>query len=139
MFLRVSAPNGKKTKSYLPNEVQVIHQTRERMIFDYLEPQIQDRWNELRCLDLACHEGYFALQFALHGCRKVLGIDAREEHVTNAVLIRDLHSLKNLTFERGNVLELTATGLGEFDVVLMLGFLYHVPDIIGALKAARSH
>ena len=137
-FYEFQLPNGKKTKSYLPNEIQVIHQTRERMIFDYLEPQIQGRWDKLRCLDLACHEGYFALKLALHGCREVLGIDAREEHVTNAVLIRDLHSLKNLTFKCGNVLELTGTGLGEFDVVLMLGLLYHVPDIIGALRAVRT-
>jgi tRNA (mo5U34)-methyltransferase len=137
-FYEFQLPNGKKTKSYLPSEIQVIHQTRERMIFDYLESQIQGRWGELRCLDLACHEGYFALQFALHGCREVLGIDAREEHVTNAALIRDLHGLKNLTFKCGNVLELAGTGLGGFDVVLMLGLLYHVPDIIGVLRAARA-
>jgi tRNA (mo5U34)-methyltransferase len=137
-FYEFQLPSGKKTKSYLPNEIQPIHQTRERMMFNYLEPRVGDRWGELRCLDLACHEGYFALKLALHGCREVLGIDAREEHVTNAVLIRDLHGLKNLTFKCGNVLELTGTGLGEFDVVLMLGLLYHVPDIIGALRAVRT-
>jgi 2-polyprenyl-3-methyl-5-hydroxy-6-metoxy-1,4-benzoquinol methylase len=38
------------------------------MIFDYLERRVGDRWAGLRCLDLGCHEGYFALQLALRGC-----------------------------------------------------------------------
>lgn len=108
------------------------------MVFNFLESKIGHRWAELRCVDIACHEGYFALQLALRGCREVLGIDAREEHVANAGLIRDLHGLKNLDFKRGNVLDLAGVGLGEFDAVLMLGLLYHVPDIIGALKTARA-
>ena len=36
------------------------------------------------------------------------------------------------------MLELAGAGLREFDVVLMLGLLYHVSDIIGALTAARA-
>ena len=93
---------------------------------------------ELLCLDLACHEGYFALQLALHGCREVLGIDAREENVARATLMRDLYALENLAFKRGNVLELTAAGIGQFDIVLMLGLLYHTPDIVGVLRLARA-
>ena len=87
-FYEFQLPSGRKTKSYLPEEIQVIHRTRERMIFQYLEQRARTRWGELRCLDLGCHEGYFALQLALRGCREVLGIDARKEHVENATLIR---------------------------------------------------
>jgi tRNA (mo5U34)-methyltransferase len=137
-FYEFQLPSGRKTKSYLPAEIQFIHRTRERMIFQYLEQRAGTRWGELRCLDLGCHEGYFALQLALRGCREVLGIDARKEHVENATLIRDLYHLENLSFTRGNVLELAAADLGEFDIVLMLGLLYHVPDIVGALKVARA-
>lgn len=108
------------------------------MIFQYLEPRVGDRWANLRCLDLACHESYFSLQLPLRGCREVLGIDAREEHVANAGLIRDLYGLANLSFGCGNVLELESANLGEFDVVLMLGLLYHVADIVCTLKAARA-
>jgi tRNA (mo5U34)-methyltransferase len=137
-FYEFQLPSGRKTKSYVANEIQPIHQTRQWMVFNYLEERVGDRWGELRCLDLACHEGYFALQLALHGCKEVLGIDAREESISNANLIRDVHGLKNLSFMCGNILELEDAGLGEFDVVLMLGLLYHVPDIIGALSAART-
>ena len=103
-FYEFRLPSGRKTKSYLPNQIQPIHRTRERMMFDYLEQTVGDRWSKLRCLDMACHEGYFALQLALRGCGEVLGIDAREENVAHATLMRDLHGLQNLGFKCGNVL-----------------------------------
>jgi tRNA (mo5U34)-methyltransferase len=137
-FYEFQLPSGRKTKSYVANEVQPIHQTRQRMVFNYLEERVGDRWCELRCLDLGCHEGYFALQLASRGCREVLGVDAREENLGHATLIRDLHGLGNLSFRCGNILELESAGLGEFDVVLMLGLLYHIPDVIGALRVARA-
>jgi SAM-dependent methyltransferase len=137
-FYEFQLPSGRRTKSYLPKEIQPIHRTRERMMFDYLEQTVGGRLGELRCLDLACHEGYFALQLALHGCREVLGIDAREENVAHATLMRDLYGLENLAFRRGNLLELTAAGIGQFDIVLMLGLLYHTPDIVGVLRLARA-
>jgi tRNA (mo5U34)-methyltransferase len=137
-FYEFQLPSGRKTKSYLPKEIQPIHRTREQMMFDCLKQRTRDRWDELRCLDLACHEGYFALQLALHGCREVLGIDAREENVGHAMLMRELHVLENLSFRRGNVLELTAAGIGQFDVVLVLGLLYHTPHIVGLLRVVRA-
>jgi tRNA (mo5U34)-methyltransferase len=137
-FYEFELPSGRKTRSYLPAEVLSIHETRGKMAFEHLEQRLEDRWTDLRCLDLGCNEGYFALQLALRGCRQVLGIDARQDNVAHATLIRDLHGLENLDFRIGNVLELTGSELGEFDVVLMFGLLYHVPDIIGVLKLARA-
>ena len=52
--------------------------------------------------------------------------------------MRDLYGLENLAFKRGNVLELTAGGIGQFDIVLMLGLLYHTPAIVGVLRLARA-
>jgi len=137
-FYEFELPSGKRTRSYLPDEVKSIHRTRERMVFDYLDRRVAGRWSELRCLDIGCHEGYFALQLARRGCRQVLGIDARDAHVADAALVRDVYGLENLTFQRGNILELTNADLGRFDIVLLLGLLYHVPDIVGALNAARA-
>jgi tRNA (mo5U34)-methyltransferase len=135
-FYEFQLPSGKRTKSYLPKEILPIHRTRERMMFEYLERTVGGRWGELRCLDLACHEGYFALQLALHGCIEVLGIDAREENVAHATLMRDLHGLKNLSFRCEKVLELTTAAFGQFDIVLIFGLLYHTPDIVSVLKNA---
>ncbi len=137
-FYEFELPSGRKTRSYLPSDVLGIHQTRSRMAFDYLDRRFGDRWSDLRCLDLGCHEGFFALQLALRGCRQVLGIDARKDNVASAALLRDLYGLENLDFRAGNVFELMASELGEFDVVLIFGLLYHVPDIIGVLKLARA-
>ena len=137
-FYEFALPSGRHTRSYLPDHVKSIHKTRERMVFDFLARRVGDRWSELRCLDVGCHEGYFALQLALRGCREVLGVDARQDHVDHATLIRDLYSLENLSFHRGNIMELVATGFGEFDIVLVFGLLYHVPDVVASLRTLRG-
>jgi tRNA (mo5U34)-methyltransferase len=136
-FYQFKLPSGRVTRSYLPEEVQSIHRTREDMLFRYLEERLEGHWKAMRCLDLGCHEGYFALQLAHRGCREVFGIDARQEHITSANLIRNVYRLENLRFRQANLLELTATDLGTFDIVVMFGILYHLPDVVGAIRIAR--
>jgi ubiquinone/menaquinone biosynthesis C-methylase UbiE len=136
-FYEFRLPGGKMTKCYLPDEVKSIHRTREKVILDYLGRRVGSRWKELRCLDIACHEGFFALMLAKKGCREVVGVDARPEHVESANLMRDLYGLKNVTFQQGDLFELNTAELGKFDIVLLFGVLYHVPDIMGALRIAR--
>ena len=136
-FYEFPLPGGQSTRSYLPASVRSIHPCRETMLFAYLNPRI-DEWQNLTCLDLACHEGYFALKLALKGCRNVVGMDARREHLASADLIRQMYGLKNLSFVQGDVQQLQSSPPCVFDVVLMFGILYHVPDLIGALRNARA-
>jgi len=136
-FYEFRLPGGKMTKCYLPDKVKSIHRTREKMLLDYLDRRVGSRWKELRCLDIACHEGYFALMLAKKGCREVVGVDARPEHIESANLMRDLYDLKNVTFQQGDLFQLNTAELGRFDIVLLFGVLYHVPDILGALRITR--
>jgi SAM-dependent methyltransferase len=126
------------TKCYLPDDMKSIHHTRERMLIGYLNEHVGSRWNELRCLDIACHEGYFSLMLGEKGCREVIGIDAREEHIKNANLLKDFYGLHNVIFQQKNLYELHANELGKFDIVLLFGILYHIPDILGVLRIIRS-
>jgi hypothetical protein len=137
-FYEFPLPGGKSTHSYLPEFARSIHSSRERVLFDYLAPWVDGRWNDLACLDLACHEGYFALKLALKGCRKVVGLDARLEHLENAALIQQAYGLENLKFVQGDVQDFNTSNLGIFDVVLLFGILYHVRDLIGTLRNARA-
>jgi len=107
------------------------------MLFAVLEPIAAGAWGDLSCLDLACHEGFFAIHLALRGCRPVLGIDARPEHVSNADLIRDLYGLSALRFEVGDVTAIRPEQLGCFDVVVLFGLLYHIENPIGVLRLAH--
>jgi SAM-dependent methyltransferase len=86
----------------------------------------------LRILDLGCNEGGFAIEFALRGAG-VLAIDAREEHVDKTRFARDALGLDQLEVEHGDVRDLDPARIGEFDVVLCLGVLYHL-DVPAAFE-----
>jgi tRNA (mo5U34)-methyltransferase len=68
----------------------------------------------------------------------VLAIDARDEHVADATLIRDALGLRNLRIAQSDVHALTREALGTFDIVLMLGLIYHLENPVGALRVARA-
>jgi len=86
--------------------------------------------SELRVLDLACLEGGFAIEFARHGA-EVLGIEGRASNLAKASFARDVLGLDRLTFELGDVRDLSAARHGTFDVVICAGILYHLgaPDV----------
>ena len=84
----------------------------------------------VRVLDLACLEGLYAVEFALHGAQ-TLGIEVRETNIEKARLAKDTLELPNLEFSLDDVRNLSAEKYGTFDVVLCLGILYHLdaPDL----------
>jgi 2-polyprenyl-3-methyl-5-hydroxy-6-metoxy-1,4-benzoquinol methylase len=79
----------------------------------------------LRVLDLACLEGIFAVEFALHGA-EVLAIEGREANIEKARFAKDVLSLDNLELVLDDVRNLNISRHGEFDIVLCLGILYHL-------------
>jgi len=92
--------------------------------------------DQLRVLDLACLEGHYALEFAMHGAHAV-GIEAREDNVAKAEFARDALGLGDrLELIRGDVRDLGREAHGGFDVVLCAGILYHLdaPDVFGFLE-----
>jgi hypothetical protein len=120
-------------------ELSSIHQTREEMI----EPVVRAALSagpSPRALDIACHEGWFAHRLLAWGAGEVTAIDIREINVRRATLLRDHFGISRacLSIEQGSVYELAADRLGHFDVVLVLGLVYHLENPIGALRVARS-
>ena len=90
----------------------------------------------IRLLDLACHEGIYAIEFARHGAN-VLGIEGRRAHIERASFVKDTLSLKNVEFVQDDVRNLGRQKYGSFDVVLCLGILYHldVPDVFRFIES----
>jgi tRNA (mo5U34)-methyltransferase len=72
------------------------------------------------------------------GCSPVLGIDARQSHVDDSRLISEIYAMDQLKFQQGDVHQQSPEQLGQFDVVLMLGLLYHLENPVGALRVCRS-
>jgi tRNA (mo5U34)-methyltransferase len=137
-FYEFELPDGRRTESYLPPEVRGIHHTRLEMTERAIDKQFGSDWTGRRALDLASHEGWFGGHLARRGC-DVLGLEGRLDHVEDARALASLCGLTTLRFEHRDITLVADGELGPFDIVLVLGVLYHLENPIRALRVARSH
>jgi tRNA (mo5U34)-methyltransferase len=137
-FYPFRLPNGHVTTTYDGGALDAIHATRLAMLQSALRAEFGDSIAERSVIDIACHQGWFSTQLAQMGARDVLAVDARAEHVADANLIREALHLGNLRIQQSDVHVLSAETLGTFDVVLMLGLIYHLENPVGALRVARA-
>ena len=86
----------------------------------------------LRVLDIGARDGFFSFECERRGASEVLAIDYVPPETTGFSVARKiLRSPLNLVHE--NVYNLTPERYGQFDIVLLLGVLYHLPDPLHAL------
>jgi len=87
--------------------------------------------DKIRVLDLACLEGLFAVEFALHGAT-VVAIEGRDVNLEKARLAKRVLSLENLELIHDDVRNLNRERFGRYDVILVFGILYHLdaPDVM---------
>jgi 2-polyprenyl-3-methyl-5-hydroxy-6-metoxy-1,4-benzoquinol methylase len=90
---------------------------------------------ELRVLDLACLEGHFGIEFALHGST-VVALEGREANLEKARFVKRVLCLDKLELVLDDVRNLNEDRHGFFDVVLCLGILYHLdtPDVMNFVE-----
>lgn len=81
--------------------------------------------DQLRVLDLACLEGHYAIEFALHGCQ-VVATEIRDENLAKARYAADRLGLTNIEFRKDDVRNLSPANYGMFDVVICSGIFYHL-------------
>jgi SAM-dependent methyltransferase len=127
-------PGGAKTP-LLHESLRRVHAVRRSMIFEMLDAVGLDRTAAVA--DLGCSEGYFSFEFAKRGSREVFGIDARARNIEKAELVRDLLGLPSCRFSIGDVFGANLAP-ASFDVVLLLGLIYHVEDPIGLMRHAAT-
>jgi tRNA (mo5U34)-methyltransferase len=137
-FYPFHLPSGQVTTTYDGGALDAIHATRLSMLKSALAKIPDLRLEQSSAIDIACHQGYFSTQLAQMGVRDVLAVDARREHVEDATLIRDALGLSAMRVEQSDVHALDAAKIGTFDIVLMLGLIYHLENPIGALRVARA-
>lgn len=91
---------------------------------------------ETRVLDLACQEGCYAIEAALAGAR-VIGVEGRAEHVARAKVCMAAADVgTRCTIQQGDVRAVSMGSHGRFDIVFMLGILYHLDasDAVATLR-----
>jgi tRNA (mo5U34)-methyltransferase len=121
----------------LHHELPSVHETRASM----MEPIVRQALaNGGTAIDVACSEGWFAHRLLDWGASDVLGVDVRDVNVRRARLVQDHYDIasEKLRFDVADAMELGAERTGTFDVVVMIGLIYHLENPIGALRIARG-
>jgi SAM-dependent methyltransferase len=80
---------------------------------------------ECRVLDLACLEGHYAIEFALHGAHAI-GIEGRQVSIDKCNYVKTMLSLDRVSFVKDEVRNLSAGLYGQFAIVICSGILYHL-------------
>ena len=137
-FYSYELPDGTNTSTYHHGELDAIHETRWEMLSTHLSSVFGGQYSHLTAVDLASHQGYFAVKTTELGFSEVLGIEARQSHVDDSRLITDIYGHSQLKFLQSDVHDVDTQKLGQFDLVLMLGLLYHLENPIGALRLCRE-
>ena len=122
------------------SDLATVHATRQEMIEPVVREAIAAAGPGASVLDLGCNEGWFA-QLALEwGAERAVGVDVRELNIRRARLMRDHNGIdpQRLQFEQADATAIDPARYGEFDVVLVLGLIYHLENPIGALRLARA-
>jgi tRNA (mo5U34)-methyltransferase len=84
-------------------------------------------------LDVGCNAGFYAFEAKRRGATRVLGVDGQRQHVRQGLFVRKVLDLE-VQFRRLNVYELSPRVVGQFDITLALGLLYHLKHPILALE-----
>jgi len=121
--------------SHLP----AIHETRLAMIEPAVKEALLAAAPDGTAIDLACNEGWFSHRMLELGAARVVGVDIREINVIRGRLVAEQLGIEptEIEFRHDDVYELEPERLGRFDVVLLLGLIYHVEDPTGAIRMAR--
>ena len=137
-FYEFELPDGTRTQSHLPPGVEKIHETRLALLDQALDAAVGRDCSALTAVDLACHQGWFAMQLARRKFRSILGVDAREEHLADAKLMSGVLGVESFATRRLDLEDAHAADVGVHDVTLMLGLLYHLENPVRVLRLARA-
>lgn len=126
--------HGVRTESAIPPAVTGIFETRLAMVNQAAGGHFGARLAEASCLDVGCHEGFYTVAMARRGMRRVVGMDVREINLLKARFVAEALGLSNVTFVEGNCEQLRAEEIGQFDLTLFLGVLYHLENPMLCLR-----
>lgn len=101
---------------------------------EFLLPKLRlpEDMTGLRVLDIGPSDGFFSMKMALRGAQ-VTAIDYREKDAHGFGAMEYITGL-SFDYRQLNLYDIPYENIGEFDLVLLLGVIYHLPDMIRALE-----
>ena len=88
-------------------------------------------------LDIGCNAGFYSIEMKRRGATRVVGIDSDEEYLAQARFAAEVLGEK-IEFHQLSVYDVGELG-ERFDLVLMMGVLYHLRYPLLALDRIREH
>lgn len=137
-FYPYKLPSGRNVRCYLPPNVAVIHANRLAMVESAIRQTFGQDWSQLDCLDIGCNQGFFSIKLAEQSCRSVVGLDARQQNVDDAELMRRMYGLKNLSFQLGDISKIEPANWPQFDVTMLLSVLFWQENPIQVLRTIKA-
>jgi tRNA (mo5U34)-methyltransferase len=131
--------NGVTTPVHGRTEIRFSRQEqRRRYFFDALLHVTGGSLRGHRVLDIGSSAGFWSLQASEAEADFVLGVDGRQLHAEQARLVFEATGVDpaRYRFDQGNIFEHRFTE--RFDVVLCLGFLYHVSKPVELMELVSS-
>jgi tRNA (mo5U34)-methyltransferase len=101
--------------------------------WELLKPYLPPDLSGLSVLDVGCNAGFYSFGTKRLGAKRVLGVDAQRREIAQARLAAEVLEL-DVTFQRSSVYDLSIADVGQFDLVLALGLLYHCRHPLLALE-----
>jgi tRNA (mo5U34)-methyltransferase len=89
-----------------------------------------------RVLDIGARDGYFSFVCEQRGA-SVVAVDYMPAVATGFAIAASVLGSR-VRYVQENIYQLDAQRFGKFDIVLMLGLLYHLRDPLGAIDIARD-
>ncbi len=131
--------NGDEVRVANP-ELPSIHRTRAEMIEPRVRAALAAAGPRATALDLACNEGWFSHRLLEWGASRVVAVDIRQKNLERAAIMRDHYGIapEAIHLRQLDVFAVTPEDLGTFDVVLLLGLIYHVENPMGVLRLAHG-
>ena len=131
--LALFARKGREGGPHVPQAGEA-NGVKVRRVMQVVKDLARRPFKELRILDLGCGEGVYAIEAGLRGAQ-VEALDARTERMDEGRAVAERHGLKNVRFRHEDARKVTRATHGEFDVVLLLGLLYHLDAPSAVLKS----
>lgn len=89
-------------------------------------------------LDIGCNAGFYAIEMAKRGARRVVGIDSDPRYLDQARLAARALGFPGIAFRQCDVYDVARLG-ERFDLVIFMGVLYHLRHPLLALDLIREH
>jgi tRNA (mo5U34)-methyltransferase len=129
-FHRIDLGGGLVTKSKSAIGEPVEH---PRPTWQKVRACLPDKLSGKTVLDVGCNAGFYSLEMKRLGAQLVLGIDSQRNLIRQAIFVRDVLGI-NIEYRRMSIYDVDPHDIGQFDITLALGLLYHCKHLVLALE-----